>query len=157
MNAVVVIAGNLNRASTGNDEIVFAIDGRIDVFFTIVYAAVVAPLLRSLDMKPIYWSTPDRRKANFFKDHLTAEGNYEFVGMYGVENLRARETVCVGDERDDIIECEDLPNYRAYCVKSKIDSSDRAWPTKEELAANHCVLFRSLSEVAAAEQKIQLP
>ena len=119
------------------------------------YAAVVEPLLRSLDMKPIYWSTPDRRKANFFKDHLTSDGAYEFLGMYGVENLRAQETICVGDERDDIIECESLPNYRAYCVRSKVDFSDRAWPTEQELKDNHCQLFRSLEEVIAAEQKIQ--
>ncbi len=150
----------------GADELLRKINERSDLEAMILtygeqafqdakYAAVVEPLLRNLGMRPIYWSTPDRRKANFFKDHLNADGSYEFVGMYGVENLRAAETVCIGDERDDIIECEDLPNYRAYCVKSKIDASDRAWPTEAELAVNHCQLFRNLHDVVAAEQKIQ--
>ena len=119
------------------------------------YAAVVVPLLRSLSMRALYWSTDDKNKANFFKAHLAAEGDYEFIGMRGIENTRARQVIQVGDEREDILGCEKLPNYRAYCVKSPVDHSNRPWPNEKELADNHCQLFESLMQVVEAEQKIQ--
>ncbi len=150
----------------GAEELLRFIDGQKDVDIVVLtygeqafqdakYAAVVVPLLRSLSMRALYWSTDDKRKANFFREHLTPEGNYEFIGMRGVENTLAREIIHIGDEREDIIDCEKLPNYRAYCVKSPIDHSNRAWPTEEELAKNHCQLFESLMQVIEAEQKIQ--
>ena len=119
------------------------------------YAAVVMPLLAEIDAKASYWSTPDKRKANFYREHLNPDGEYEFASMYGAKNLQTAEIIGIGDERDDIVECEDLPNYRAYCVKSPIDHSNRAWPTKDELARNHCELYKDLREVIKAEQKIQ--
>lgn len=119
------------------------------------YAAVVMPLLADIDVRALYWSTPDKRKANFYRSHLTGEGEYEFTSMYGSRNLHVQQVIGIGDERDDIIGCEDLPNYRAYCVKSPLDHSNRAWPTDEELERNHCQLFKNLNDVIAAEQKIQ--
>ena len=124
------------------------------VFQDAKYAAVVVPLLRSLSIRALYWSTPDRRKASFFKEHLVANG-YEFIGMRGVDNIRVQQIIHVGDERDDVIECENLPHYRAYCVKSPADHSERPWPTEDELKRNHCKLCDSLLKVVVAEQKIQ--
>ena len=119
------------------------------------YAAVVMPLLAGIGVKASYWSTPDKRKANFYREHLNSDGEYEFASMYGAKILQTSEIIGIGDERDDIIGCEDLPNYRAYCVKSPLDHSNRAWPTKDELERNHCKLFKDLRDVIAAEQKIQ--
>ena len=60
----------------------------------------------------------------------------------------------VGDEREDIISCENLQNYRAYCVKSPLDHSNRPWPTDAELLHNNCLLFESLQDVIETEKNL---
>lgn len=119
------------------------------------FAAVVLPLIRKLGIRPRFLATPDRKKASFFYDHLSHDGSFEISGVYGMDNIRARKAVQIGDERDDIIGFENLDNYRAYCVKSPLDHSNRAWPTDEELEKNHCQLFEDLHEVIKVEKTIQ--
>ena len=68
--------------------------------------------------------------------------------------IQARQAVHIGDERDDIIGFEKMDNYRAYCVKSPLDQSKRAWPTDEELNANHCQLFENLQQVIDCEKNL---
>ncbi len=119
------------------------------------YAAVVLPLINKLNIRPRYLATPDRKKAGFFYDHLNPDGSFEISGVYGMDNIRARIAVQIGDERDDIIGFEKMENYRAYCVKSPLDHSNRAWPTDEELASNHCQLFEDLRQVVEIEKTIK--
>ncbi len=118
------------------------------------FKAVLLPILRQMNIVPRYLATPRREKSDFFRDHQLHDGSYELKNLYGVEDIRANEAVHVGDEREDIINCEDLRNYRAYCVKSPVDHSSRPWPTDEELVRNNCLLFESLKDVIDAEKKI---
>lgn len=118
------------------------------------FAAVVLPLLQKLNIKPRYLATPDRRKVSFFREHLTRDGGFEIKGIYGFESIYAREAVHIGDERDDIIDFENFANYRAYCVKSPLDHSNRKWPSEEELLRNHCKLFEDLRQVIEAEKDL---
>lgn len=135
-------------------EIVILSCGELD-FQVAKFKAVMVPLLRKIGIKQRYLATPRRKKSDFFVEHQTEEGNYEIRNLYGVEDVHAEEVVHVGDEREDIIGCEDLQNYRAYCVKSPVDHSDRPWPTDEELVQNNCLLFESLLEVLEMEKKIE--
>ena len=100
-------------------------------------------------------ATPDRKKRSFFTECQTRDGGFEISGFYGFENIYAHEAIQIGDERDDIIDFEDVNNYRAYCVKSPLDHSNRAWPTEEELTENHCSLFENLQQVIDAEKHLQ--
>lgn len=118
------------------------------------FKAVMVPLLRKIGIKQRYLATPRRKKSDFFAEHQTEEGNYEIRNLYGVEDIHAEEAVHVGDEREDIIDCENLQNYRAYCVKSPLAQSDRPWPTDEELVQNNCLLFESLFDVIEMEKKL---
>ena len=118
------------------------------------YAAVVLPLLRKLNITPRFMATPDRRKISFFEEHQTSDDGFEISGFYGFESVYAHEAVQIGDERDDIVGFENMKNYRAYCVKSPLDHSNRAWPTEEELEANHCKLFENLYQVIEAEKSL---
>lgn len=118
------------------------------------FKAVMVPLLRKLGIPQQYLATPQRKKSEFFIEHQTRDGNYEIRNLYGVEDIHADEVVHVGDEREDIIDCENLQNYRAYCVKSPLDHSNRPWPTDEELTQNNCLLFESLQDVIEAENQI---
>ena len=81
-------------------------------------------------------------------------GGFKIDGLYGLDDIQARKAVHIGDERDDIIGFEKMENYRAYCVKSPLDQSKRAWPTDEELSANHCQLFEDLQQVIDCEKNI---
>lgn len=117
------------------------------------FAAVLAPLFRKLGIRPRYLATPDRKKANFFKQH-EVPGGFRIDGLYGLEDVQARKAVHIGDERDDIIGFEKMQNYRAYCVKSPFDQSQRKWPTDEEMAANHCQLFENLQQVIDCERHL---
>ncbi len=118
------------------------------------FATVLAPLLQKIGLQVPCLATPDRKKAGFFWEHVTPTGEFEIKGIYGLNNVRARVAVQIGDERADIVGLEKMQNYRGYCVKSSLDHSRRAVPNAAELAANHCQLFESLQEVVAAEQKL---
>lgn len=118
------------------------------------FSAVVAPLLQKIGLQVPCLATPDRRKAGFFWEHVLPTGEFEIKGMYGLNDVHAREAVQIGDERADIIGLDELQNYRGYCVKSPLDHSRRAAPSAAELAANYCQLFESLQEVVDAERKL---
>lgn len=119
------------------------------------FTSVVLPLFRKLNISPRFIATPDRKKRSFFTECQAHDGGFEISGFYGFENIYAHEAIQIGDERDDIIDFEDVSNYRAYCVKSPLDHSNRAWPTEEELAENHCSLFENLQQVIDAEKHLQ--
>ena len=116
------------------------------------FTAVMLPLLRKLNITPRYLATPRRQKSIFFDELQTHDGAYEIKNLYGVEDIHADEAVHIGDEREDIIGCEHLLNYRAYCVKSPLDHSNRPWPTDAELVQNNCLLFENLADVIDAEK-----
>lgn len=116
------------------------------------FTAVILPLLHKLKITLRYLAAPKRQKSFFFKELQTRDGAYEIRNLYGVEDIHADEVVHVGDEREDIIGCEELLNHRAYCVKSPIDHSNRSWPTDSELVQNNCLLFESLNDVIDAEK-----
>lgn len=149
----------------GAEELLCYIQTRDDVAVVILtygeqafqqakFATVLAPLLQKIGLQVPCLATPDRKKAGFFWEHVTPTGEFEIKGIYGLNNVRARVAVQIGDERADIVGLEKMQNYRSYCVKSPLDHSRRAVPNAAELAANHCQLFESLQEVVAAEQKL---
>lgn len=149
----------------GAEDILRYIDEREDAELAILtygehafqdakFAAVLAPLFRKLQIRPRYLATPDRRKARFFQEHEIRGGGFKIDGLYGLDDVQARQAVHIGDERDDIIGFEDMQNYRAYCVKSPLDQSKRKWPSDEELSNNHCQLFESLQQVIDCEKNL---
>ncbi len=149
----------------GAEDLLRYVDGRPDAEMAILtygehafqdakFAAVLAPLFRKLGIRPRYLATPDKRKINFFREHELRGGGFKIDGLYGLDDIQARQAVHIGDERDDIIGFEKMDNYRAYCVKSPLDQSKRAWPTDEELNANHCQLFENLQQVIDCEKNL---